>query len=156
MLAHLEEPSRTSVVLILLTGTQTGEVLALRWGKIDWNNRTILVDEGVYNGEVSTPKTASGVRSLPMSELLVAQLRRLRDENGSHPDQLVFLNDVGTTYCRSPSPESSTTTPQLDHFDPKNVDSSVDPCNDSYKYSCNRWIAANPVPPEAAGKEVSR
>ena len=38
--------------------------------------------------------------------------------------------------------------PQLDHFDPKKVDTSVDPCTDFYQYSCNRWIADNPVPPD--------
>ncbi|HEX3106016.1 MAG TPA: M13 family metallopeptidase [Terriglobales bacterium] len=34
----------------------------------------------------------------------------------------------------------------LDHFDAKTVDSSVDPCTDFYKYSCNKWIEKNPVP----------
>ena len=37
---------------------------------------------------------------------------------------------------------------QLDHFDAKNVDASVDPCTDFYQYACNRWIAENPVPPD--------
>jgi putative endopeptidase len=35
---------------------------------------------------------------------------------------------------------------ELDHFDAKNVDSSVEPCTDFYKYSCNKWIEKNPVP----------
>jgi putative endopeptidase len=34
----------------------------------------------------------------------------------------------------------------LDHFDAKAVDSSVDACTDFYKYSCNKWIEKNPVP----------
>ncbi len=46
----------------------------------------------------------------------------------------------------APAPDSSKTTVQLDHFDPKKVDASVDPCTDFYRYSCNRWIADNPVP----------
>ncbi len=48
----------------------------------------------------------------------------------------------------APSSESSDAATKLDHFDPKNVDPSVDPCTDFYKYACNRWIAANPVPPD--------
>ena len=36
--------------------------------------------------------------------------------------------------------------PDLDHFDVKSVDSSIDPCNDFYKYSCDRWVEKNPVP----------
>ncbi len=100
LLAHLQEPCRTIVVLILLTGMRIGEVLALRWEKIDWENRAILVDEGLYDGEVSTPKTPSGVRSLPMSELLLGQLQCWRSKCARGPNQLVFPNDIGTPYCR--------------------------------------------------------
>jgi putative endopeptidase len=46
----------------------------------------------------------------------------------------------------APAQDSSKPTVQLDHFDPKKVDTSVDPCTDFYQYSCNRWIADNPVP----------
>jgi putative endopeptidase len=42
--------------------------------------------------------------------------------------------------------DSNKPAPQLDHFDPKKVDPSVDPCTDFYKYACNQWIADNPVP----------
>jgi endothelin-converting enzyme/putative endopeptidase len=46
------------------------------------------------------------------------------------------------------APDSGKAAPQLDHFDPKKVDTTVDPCTDFYQYSCNRWIADNPVPPD--------
>ena len=48
----------------------------------------------------------------------------------------------------APAQDSTKSAPQLDHFDPKKVDASVDPCTDFYQYSCNRWIAENPVPPD--------
>src|ERR1700722_7253080 len=35
---------------------------------------------------------------------------------------------------------------KLDHFDPSLTDKTLDPCDDFYKYSCNKWIAANPIP----------
>jgi putative endopeptidase len=38
--------------------------------------------------------------------------------------------------------------PQLTHFDPDLVDKSLDPCNDFYKYACNKWMTANPIPPD--------
>jgi len=100
LLAHLPEPCRTMVVLILLTGMRIGEVLAMRWGKIDWNARTILVDEGLYEGEVSTPKTESGVRSLPMSRVLFGELQRWHGKRPDGPGELVFRTAVGTHCCR--------------------------------------------------------
>src|SRR5689334_21894090 len=36
--------------------------------------------------------------------------------------------------------------PKLEHFDPSLVDKSLDPCNDFYKYACNKWIGNNPIP----------
>ena len=50
--------------------------------------------------------------------------------------------------AQSSSGESGKLAPQLDHFDPKNVDPSIDACTDFYQYSCKRWIAANPAPPD--------
>jgi len=41
LLGNLQEPCRTAVILMLLTGMRIGEVLALRWGKIDWRRQTI-------------------------------------------------------------------------------------------------------------------
>jgi putative endopeptidase len=37
-------------------------------------------------------------------------------------------------------------TPKLEHFDTNLVDKSLNPCDDFYKYACNKWIAANPIP----------
>jgi integrase len=88
------------VVLILLTGMRIGEALAIRWGKINWNARTILVDEGLYEGEISTPKTESGVRSLPMSKVLFGELQRWHGKHSHDPGELVFRTAVGTPYCR--------------------------------------------------------
>jgi putative endopeptidase len=61
-----------------------------------------------------------------------------------------FLHDGFAQIARaqSSSGEAGKLAPQLDHFDPKNVDSSIDPCTDFYQYSCKRWIAGNPAPPD--------
>src|SRR5579872_6684443 len=62
---------------------------------------------------------------------------------------LLFLGFARSVFAQAdPAQESTKSTPQLDHFDPKKVDPSVDPCTDFYQYACNRWIADNPVPPD--------
>jgi predicted metalloendopeptidase len=50
---------------------------------------------------------------------------------------------------------AATVTPQLDHFDVTQVDRSLDPCVDFYQYTCKKWIAKNPIPPDQA-KLVAR
>ena len=43
-----------------------------------------------------------------------------------------------------------TNVPKLEHFDPDLVDKTLDPCDDFYKYSCSKWLAANPIPADQA------
>src|SRR5258708_2605016 len=46
--------------------------------------------------------------------------------------------------------DQTTPAPKLEHFDPDLVDKTLDPCNDFYKYACNKWLTANPIPPDHA------
>src|SRR5574338_1091500 len=45
--------------------------------------------------------------------------------------------------------------PTLNHFDPNQVDKSLDACADFYKYACGKWQAANPIPPDQAAWSVA-
>src|SRR5882757_3189589 len=44
--------------------------------------------------------------------------------------------------------ESGSKAPKLELFDPSLVDPALSPCDDFYKYACNKWLKANPIPPD--------
>lgn len=49
------------------------------------------------------------------------------------------------------TPATPPSIPEADHFNVDAVDPGVDPCTNFYQYSCKKWIAANPIPPDQAG-----
>jgi putative endopeptidase len=73
---------------------------------------------------------------------------------------LLYLTLSGASFAQSvsshsalpssagPSPANDAKAPKLEHFDPEMVDKTLDPCNSFYKYACNKWLTANPIPPD--------
>ena len=57
---------------------------------------------------------------------------------------------LASTACTGQSPASSVESPPLSATermpDPESVDRSIDPCTDFYRFACNGWLKANPVP----------
>jgi len=47
------------------------------------------------------------------------------------------------------------TLPKLEHVNPGQVNTQLDPCNDFYQYSCSKFFAANPIPPDRAAWGVA-
>jgi integrase len=58
----LTEPCRTLVFLAALSGLPIGEILALRWKRVDVLQKTIEVAETFSEGEFGSPKTRSSKR----------------------------------------------------------------------------------------------
>ncbi len=84
-----------SVVSIsVLTGLRIGEILALRWKRIDLLGATLEVAETYSSGEFGPPKTKSSRRVIPISSAL---RRVLEDQRaGTNPEDLVFQTPKGT------------------------------------------------------------
>lgn len=105
--------------VLLGTGMRIGEALGLRWCDCDFEEGIIHVthtimykpcEDGVYRYRVSSPKTAAGIREIPMfDEVKEALLREKSKKKGSRKKEFVvdgytdfvFLNGSGQAYTQS-------------------------------------------------------
>jgi integrase len=96
LIAKSEEPVRTIILLAALTGLRIGEILALRWGRINFITTTLRVEETCYKGHFGTPKTRASRREVPLAPVLVQTLlaHRLRSTHQA-ADDLVFATQQG-------------------------------------------------------------
>jgi integrase len=96
LLENSNEPVRTIVLLAVMTGLRIGEILALRWGRIDLAAGTLQVEETCYKGNFGTPKTRASRRELPLAPAVVQALQahHIRCRN-SADDALVFATRQG-------------------------------------------------------------
>ena len=73
---------------ILYSGLRKGEALALTWADIDFDNDEIHVTKSVYyehdRPKLKLPKTAAGIRSVPLLEPLKAALLQIQDRTPGH------------------------------------------------------------------------
>jgi len=77
-----------------MTGLRIGEVLALRWKNVDFKKSVIQVREAVYEGNLSSPKSKSSIRDIPMGPSLHQSLAEYRKE--APADAFVFASKNGT------------------------------------------------------------
>lgn len=76
-------PCTCAAMVACLTGMRRGEICGLRWSDIDWLQgeisvtRSIAIGEAVH-WEVSTPKTESSFRRIPVGQALSAFLAQLK------------------------------------------------------------------------------
>lgn len=88
-------------VLALRLGLRRGELLGLRWQDIDFEGKVLHVRQQVIrlDGEikVTTPKTPSSRRDIPLPDDLVTPLREYKLQLGAraHVKGLVFPNEQG-------------------------------------------------------------
>jgi predicted metalloendopeptidase len=66
----------------------------------------------------------------------------------SLPFAVFGQNSVSRTAASSGGGAAETSAPKLEHFDPNLVDPALSPCDSFYKYACNKWLTANPIPPD--------
>jgi len=93
LLAVLNEPVRTIALLAILTGLRVGEILGLRWGRIDFVAGTLRVEETCYKGNLGSPKTHASRREVPLVTVVLQALLVHRSRSlDTSPDALVFAS----------------------------------------------------------------
>jgi integrase len=98
-LSVLDLRERVIFLLAVLVGMRPGEILALRWGKVD--PQMIDVAQRVYRGLPDDPKTDRGKRQAALPPNLAADLDRWREVSpDTTSEALVFPSERGTFLSR--------------------------------------------------------
>jgi putative endopeptidase len=65
---------------------------------------------------------------------------------------LILISSCVTVLAQSNPPQAAANAASLqpDRLDATQVDRGLDPCVDFYQYTCKKWIAKNPIPPDQA------
>jgi integrase len=96
LLQQVDEPYRTMIGLVALTGLRIGELLGLRWRALDLTIGTLTVRESVFEGTVQQPKTQRARRTIPLGPHAVQVLTDHRGRSTrTTPDDFVFPNRRG-------------------------------------------------------------
>lgn len=114
-ISHIKGHSLEALfITALYSGLRQGELFALTWEDIDFNNNYITVNKsyklvknittGSYEGLVQTPKTIKGNRTIPIPVRLTNRLKqhkikqselRLQYANLYQDNSLIFCNEFG-------------------------------------------------------------
>tara|TARA_R110002072_G_scaffold83875_4_gene190037 strand:+ start:1009 stop:2142 length:1134 start_codon:yes stop_codon:yes gene_type:complete len=91
------EPIRQKIVFAASTGLRAGEQWALRWEDVDFKGAELKVRRRVdVYGEEGPPKTAAGIRNIPLSEHMIAMLKRMKlASEYSKDDDYIFPDKNG-------------------------------------------------------------
>ncbi len=84
------------------TGMRIGELFALTWEDIDFENEQIYVNKSVsVNGVIKQPKTKAGIRNIEMTALAKDALMAQLKITGGAEDKRVFKTPKGKNYLRT-------------------------------------------------------
>jgi integrase len=94
ILAALPEQHRSLFTCGACTGVRVGELLALTWGNVSFEEHTIKIQNSLWNGQMVRPKTEASVRVLHMGPALLGVLRR-------HWAQAVHRASTDLVFCKA-------------------------------------------------------
>ena len=100
-LEHVPSPLYPFFVTATLTGLRLGELLAMRWANLDWDNAAYNVRERIYKRFFNTPKSRGSVRAVDLSPKVIEALRGHRTQQNK-TKLLMGSNyeDTDLIFCR--------------------------------------------------------
>lgn len=69
---------KTLFMTLYYSGMRKGELSALTWKDINFDNNTISIDKTAYDTEITTPKTSSSIRTLELPKYVMGMLQQLK------------------------------------------------------------------------------
>jgi integrase len=93
----------------ILTGMRMGELLAMKWGNLDWHRRQYFVKERLYKRRFVEPKSATSKRTVNLPPIVLEALRahrarqaerKLQVGGAYQDDDLIFCAALGTPMDR--------------------------------------------------------
>jgi len=75
-----------------MSGMRRGELLALRWGDVDWDAGLIRVRRTYTRGQFGTPKTRRSSRAVPLADRLGNELR-------GHHARSTYQGELDLVFC---------------------------------------------------------
>jgi len=96
LITACREPIRTIVIVSAMTGLRIGEILALRWKRIDFIRETLAVTETCFLGHFGSPKSRASRREVPLSHSALGAFKAHYSRSTQRePDALVFATRNG-------------------------------------------------------------
>ncbi len=93
LLSQLDRCFRVMVFLDAATGLRRSELLALKWGDVEFKKLQILVQRSIYRNVVGNCKTEASKKPVPMDPILAAELWAWKqDSSYSQPYDWVFAS----------------------------------------------------------------
>lgn len=109
LLGHIQERMRAVFAIGFFTGMRTGELVALKWNDIDFENNVIKVRRAKRQNVESLPKTKSSIRDIDIIDILLPYLQEhlkyKTDEseymfNSLHKRPFTCFHSISRTYWR--------------------------------------------------------
>lgn len=109
LLGHIQERMRAVFAIGFFTGMRTGELVALKWNDIDFENNVIKVRRAKRQNVESLPKTKSSIRDIDIIDILLPYLQEhlkyKTDEseymfNSLHKKPFTCFHSISRTYWR--------------------------------------------------------